>query len=105
MTLTYDKLEAICDEVKRLGYINEVPENTLDQVIMKKAGVSTYVVANTKRALAKANLIKPAAIGFWKFINPTAELEEAEQEAARLEEQLQEANQGRDIAESITDLD
>ena len=91
MTLKFENLEAICDEIKRRGYTKDVPETILETVIRIKAGLSSYVISNVKRALRETGMMKPAAIGFWMFLNPTKDLEEAEQEVQRLEEEIAEA--------------
>jgi len=101
VTLKYENLEAILNEIRRLGYTNEVPENTLDKVIMRRMGLSTFVISNTKRALRKAELMEPAAIGFWKFCNPTEEAAVKSAAAAEIDDY----EQAKSYAEQKQELD
>ena len=104
MTLKVEHLKSILEEINRMGYTNEVPENTLDQVIMKQRGMSSYVVSNVKRALVKMNLMKPAAIGFWKFCNVTKELDAELEAIDNYNETAAEHRQAEFIAEAKQEL-
>jgi hypothetical protein len=65
MTLTYEKLKAVMDEIKRLGYEVQVPDNVMDKAIIRFVGASRYTLLATKEALGRAGMIRRNSNGLY----------------------------------------
>jgi hypothetical protein len=68
MTLTFDKLKDVMDEVKRQGFEIQVPEVEIDKIIIRKIGVSEYTIKSVKKGLIRAELIKRNPNGLFDIV-------------------------------------
>jgi len=104
--------EEIFHDLKRRGYETEATTQELHVSIMKATQlIRSATIKNVVHAFMQLGYVKQKANGVWEInywktdqSKATEAREEAEQEVAKLEEDLAEANYGKEMAEAKTEM-
>jgi len=70
MTIKYKDLELFMTELKKYGYIEQIPLKHLEFFIAKKFGTSKYIKENIKSLLVDFEFIRIAGSGIFTISTP-----------------------------------